>query len=294
MAHGDDDGLRVPPRLAPIQVVVLAVRDEGDVVARCRALTDELRAAGRPRPARRPRRRARSGAGPPTGSSRVCPSGSRSGPATSPTAWPRSCGASSRRRGAQGRGAARRRRRRGRRRARAPAGGAARRGHRAARRAHRRRRRRSTTPATPPPTGWARIPWDDGRRRGRGRARAGAASPCAASSAPTAPCPTSDDEPDLVALVARAVLRPSRVPDRAPPVSPMLAKLARELPPAAASRRLPLRAQVGRLPRHRVPRRRRRRDRQPQREAADPLLPRSHRPVARPASPSAASSTARS
>ena len=28
MAHGDDDGLRVPPRLAPIQVVVLAVRDE--------------------------------------------------------------------------------------------------------------------------------------------------------------------------------------------------------------------------------------------------------------------------
>jgi prolyl-tRNA synthetase len=46
MAHGDDDGLRVPPRLAPIQVVVLAVRDEGDVVARCRALTDELSAAG--------------------------------------------------------------------------------------------------------------------------------------------------------------------------------------------------------------------------------------------------------
>jgi prolyl-tRNA synthetase len=46
MAHGDDDGLRVPPRLAPIQVVVLAVRDEGDVIARCGALADELRAAG--------------------------------------------------------------------------------------------------------------------------------------------------------------------------------------------------------------------------------------------------------
>jgi prolyl-tRNA synthetase len=46
MAHGDDDGLRIPPRLAPIQVVVLAVRDEGDVVARCDALADELRAAG--------------------------------------------------------------------------------------------------------------------------------------------------------------------------------------------------------------------------------------------------------
>jgi prolyl-tRNA synthetase len=46
MGHGDDEGLRVPPRLAPIQVVVLAVRDEGDVVARCGALADELRAAG--------------------------------------------------------------------------------------------------------------------------------------------------------------------------------------------------------------------------------------------------------
>jgi prolyl-tRNA synthetase len=46
MAHGDDDGLRIPPRLAPIQVVVLAVRDEGDVVARCGAIAGELRAAG--------------------------------------------------------------------------------------------------------------------------------------------------------------------------------------------------------------------------------------------------------
>ena len=46
MAHGDDDGLRVPPRLAPIQVVVLAVRDEGEVVERCAKLADELRAAG--------------------------------------------------------------------------------------------------------------------------------------------------------------------------------------------------------------------------------------------------------
>jgi len=46
MAHGDDDGLRVPPRLAPIQTVVLAVRDEGDCVARCGEITEELRAAG--------------------------------------------------------------------------------------------------------------------------------------------------------------------------------------------------------------------------------------------------------
>jgi prolyl-tRNA synthetase len=46
MAHGDDDGLRLPPRLAPTQVVVLAVRDDADVVARCRRLSDGLCAAG--------------------------------------------------------------------------------------------------------------------------------------------------------------------------------------------------------------------------------------------------------
>jgi prolyl-tRNA synthetase len=46
MGHGDDDGLRVPPRLAPIQVVVLAVREGDGVVERCAAIVDELRAAG--------------------------------------------------------------------------------------------------------------------------------------------------------------------------------------------------------------------------------------------------------
>lgn len=45
MCHGDDDGLRIPPALAPVQVVVLAVRDDDAVVDRCRALADELRAA---------------------------------------------------------------------------------------------------------------------------------------------------------------------------------------------------------------------------------------------------------
>ena len=46
MGHGDDRGLRIPPRLAPIQVVVMAVRDDAEVIARCAALADELRAAG--------------------------------------------------------------------------------------------------------------------------------------------------------------------------------------------------------------------------------------------------------
>ena len=43
MCHGDDSGLRVPPRLAPIQVVVLAVKEQA--VERARALAAELRDA---------------------------------------------------------------------------------------------------------------------------------------------------------------------------------------------------------------------------------------------------------
>jgi prolyl-tRNA synthetase len=46
MAHGDDAGLRLPPALAPVQAVVIAVRDQDDVVERCRALRDDLQAAG--------------------------------------------------------------------------------------------------------------------------------------------------------------------------------------------------------------------------------------------------------
>lgn len=46
MAHGDDSGLRLPPRLAPIQVVVVLVRDEGGAGERAAALAAELTAAG--------------------------------------------------------------------------------------------------------------------------------------------------------------------------------------------------------------------------------------------------------
>ena len=46
MTHGDDAGLRVPPRLAPIQVVVVAIRDDGETVERSRLMAEELRAAG--------------------------------------------------------------------------------------------------------------------------------------------------------------------------------------------------------------------------------------------------------
>jgi prolyl-tRNA synthetase len=46
MCHGDDAGLRVPPRLAHIQAVVLLVRDEDGAGEQARRLTDELRVAG--------------------------------------------------------------------------------------------------------------------------------------------------------------------------------------------------------------------------------------------------------
>jgi prolyl-tRNA synthetase len=46
MAHGDDAGLRLPPRLAPVEVVVLLVRDEDGARLAATALVDDLRAAG--------------------------------------------------------------------------------------------------------------------------------------------------------------------------------------------------------------------------------------------------------
>jgi prolyl-tRNA synthetase len=46
MAHGDDAGLRLPPGLAPVQVVVLLVRDEEGTRRAATALVDELRAGG--------------------------------------------------------------------------------------------------------------------------------------------------------------------------------------------------------------------------------------------------------
>jgi prolyl-tRNA synthetase len=46
MVHGDDRGLIVPPRLAPIQIVLIAVREEPDVMAEIEATAQRLRAAG--------------------------------------------------------------------------------------------------------------------------------------------------------------------------------------------------------------------------------------------------------
>jgi len=46
MCHGDDNGLRLPPPVAPAQVVVLVVRDEGDVAGTARDLAARLTVAG--------------------------------------------------------------------------------------------------------------------------------------------------------------------------------------------------------------------------------------------------------
>ena len=46
MGHGDDFGLRLPPALAPSQVVVLVVKDSPEVGAAAEALVTELSAAG--------------------------------------------------------------------------------------------------------------------------------------------------------------------------------------------------------------------------------------------------------
>lgn len=46
MTHGDDNGLRVPPAIAPQQVVVMVVREEAGTIARANELADQLRSEG--------------------------------------------------------------------------------------------------------------------------------------------------------------------------------------------------------------------------------------------------------
>jgi prolyl-tRNA synthetase len=46
MAHGDDRGLVLPPRLAPTQAVVVAVRDEPEVNEACERIAAQLKGAG--------------------------------------------------------------------------------------------------------------------------------------------------------------------------------------------------------------------------------------------------------
>ena len=46
MGHGDDAGLRVPPKLAPVQVNVMVVKDTDEVQAAAKKIYDELKDDG--------------------------------------------------------------------------------------------------------------------------------------------------------------------------------------------------------------------------------------------------------
>jgi prolyl-tRNA synthetase len=46
MAHGDDHGLCLPPQVAPIQVVIIAVKDDDRTISEARACADALTSAG--------------------------------------------------------------------------------------------------------------------------------------------------------------------------------------------------------------------------------------------------------
>jgi prolyl-tRNA synthetase len=46
MVHGDDQGLRLPPRVAPTQVVVLVVKDDGMVIPEAHRIASALEARG--------------------------------------------------------------------------------------------------------------------------------------------------------------------------------------------------------------------------------------------------------
>ena len=46
MVHGDDNGLRLPPRVAPTQVVVLVVKDDGMVIPEAHRIASALEARG--------------------------------------------------------------------------------------------------------------------------------------------------------------------------------------------------------------------------------------------------------
>ena len=46
MGHGDDDGLLVPPALAPVQTVILCIRDEPELTEVAHRLADELASKG--------------------------------------------------------------------------------------------------------------------------------------------------------------------------------------------------------------------------------------------------------
>ena len=62
MAHGDDHGIRIPPRVAPVQAIVIAVKDDARTTEAATQLVETLTAAGS-EPDSMPERRRALGAG---------------------------------------------------------------------------------------------------------------------------------------------------------------------------------------------------------------------------------------
>ena len=55
MTHGDERGLRLPPRVAPVQVVILPIAQHKEgVLEKAKALADELKKTGHSRRTGRP------------------------------------------------------------------------------------------------------------------------------------------------------------------------------------------------------------------------------------------------
>lgn len=46
LAHGDDNGLRLPPNIAPVQVAIIPVKPEEGILNYCHGIASELKAAG--------------------------------------------------------------------------------------------------------------------------------------------------------------------------------------------------------------------------------------------------------
>ena len=198
MAHGDDAGLRLPPRLAPVQVVVILVRDEDGAGERAAALADELRDGGRAGGARRPGgHRLRPAGGGVGGQGRAGAHRDRPPRPGRGQGHPRAAGHV----GEDGRDARRHAGRGG------PGAGGGPGGplpgglppHRAA------RTRPVGTMAEvreAAATGFARVPWDEVRGREDELAKDALTVRCLQR--PDGGVPLSSDEPDLVAIVAKA------------------------------------------------------------------------------------------
>ena len=199
MAHGDDQGLVVPPALAAVQAVVVLVKDDAGAGDAARRLGEELAAAG-VRNEVDDRVATSFGRRTTDWELKGVPVRIEVGPRDLANGEVTSCAATP---------ARRRRSPSPRRPSGSPSphrhdpGRAPGQGHAAARRAHRRGRRRSTTPSRRRRRAGPDLPWDLVRGEGEERlAQEAVTVRCLQRADGTVP--DADDEPDLVAFVGRS------------------------------------------------------------------------------------------